>query len=138
MKIALQVLGHLLLNLTIAFGPLVAALILNPYWHDGAVILANLWFLGVVIVATQRRAPVHYDSFLSWWRDRANWWVKWDGTKPQRHSCQWEHRADPGEEEHGKNPGKRYCKVCGREQWGFYHRFGNTRVTWMDVPAYEE
>ena len=50
------------------------------------------------------------------------------------HSCDWEHRADQGEEEHGKNPAKRYCKTCGREQWAFYHRFGNTRITWEDVP----
>lgn len=50
------------------------------------------------------------------------------------HSCEWEDRAEPGEEEHGKNPAKRYCKVCGREQWAFYHRFGNTCMTWEDAP----
>ena len=47
--------------------------------------------------------------------------------------CEWEHRTDPGEEEHGKNPAKRYCTKCGKCQHGFYHRFGETRVTWEDA-----
>ncbi len=53
------------------------------------------------------------------------------------HTCEWEHRADPSEEEHGKNPAKRHCKVCGRVQYAFYHRFGNTRITWSDAPSHE-
>ena len=50
------------------------------------------------------------------------------------HACEWEYRADPGEEEHGKNPARRYCKICGREQWAFYHRFGDTCISWSDAP----
>lgn len=51
------------------------------------------------------------------------------------HSCEWEYRPDPGEEEHGKNFTRRYCKHCGREQKAFYHKFGNVRITWEDAPA---
>ena len=47
-------------------------------------------------------------------------------------ACEWEQRSDIGEEEHGINLAKRYCKTCGKCQHGYYHRFGDTRVTWED------
>lgn len=31
----------------------------------------------------------------------------------------WEHRTELGEEEHGINPYKRYCKICGKIEWAF-------------------
>jgi hypothetical protein len=48
------------------------------------------------------------------------------------HTCEWEFRPDVGEEEHGINPAKRYCKICGKCQHAYYHRFGDVRVTWKD------
>ena len=48
-------------------------------------------------------------------------------------ACEWEHRIEPGEEEHGKDPSKRYCTQCGKCQHGWYHRFGDTRATWTIV-----
>jgi hypothetical protein len=53
------------------------------------------------------------------------------------HNCEWEHRAEPGEEEHGVNPFKRYCKHCDRVQIAMRHRFGNEfgepRTEWEDL-----
>ena len=37
-----------------------------------------------------------------------------------------------GEEEHGYDPSKRYCKKCNKCQHGMYHRFGDMRVEWID------
>jgi len=31
----------------------------------------------------------------------------------------WEYRADKGEEEHGVNPYKRYCKICEKVEVAF-------------------
>lgn len=47
--------------------------------------------------------------------------------------CQWEHRTDPGEEEHGKNFAKRYCKICGKVQYAFYYPYGDVRIKWEDL-----
>ena len=46
--------------------------------------------------------------------------------------CEWEQKPDIGEEEHGINPSIRCCKLCGKRRRGFYHRFGDIRVTWED------
>lgn len=48
--------------------------------------------------------------------------------------CQheWEFRVEKGEEEHGLDPSKRYCTKCNKCQHGFYHRFGDIRVEWVD------
>lgn len=55
------------------------------------------------------------------------------------HTCKdWEFRADPGEEEHGVNPFKRYCKGCGKEQHSFYHEYGDIRHEWRDVEKITE
>ena len=48
------------------------------------------------------------------------------------YSCEWEHRIEPGEEEHGLNTTRRYCKICDREQHLYYHRFGDIRYKWID------
>lgn len=47
--------------------------------------------------------------------------------------CEWEYRYEAGEEEHGKNPAKRYCKICNRNQHSFYHKFGDIRIEWRDL-----
>lgn len=49
------------------------------------------------------------------------------------HTCIWEYRTDNGEEEHGINTSRRFCKTCNREQHSFYHPYGNIRITWEDV-----
>jgi hypothetical protein len=48
------------------------------------------------------------------------------------HTCEWEFRPDIGEEEHGLNYAKRYCKICGKCQRRYFHRFGDIRMTWED------
>jgi hypothetical protein len=49
------------------------------------------------------------------------------------HKCSnWEHRVEPGEEEHGKNYYKRYCVVCDKVQILMFHRYGNVRTSWVD------
>lgn len=45
--------------------------------------------------------------------------------------CEWEHRADPGEEEHGKNWAKRHCVHCGRCQKAFFRRYDGV-IEWED------
>jgi hypothetical protein len=51
------------------------------------------------------------------------------------HRCtNWQTWADPGEEEHGHNPSRRRCADCGKIQHAYFHRFGNTRITWSDAP----
>ncbi len=45
---------------------------------------------------------------------------------------EWEFRVEKGEEEHGMDPSKRYCKKCNKCQHGYYHRYGDIRVTWED------
>ena len=69
-----RIAGRFLANTSIAFGPLVAALIINRWNHDAAVILANLWLAAFLVMATQRRHPGHYNSYPAWFADRANWW----------------------------------------------------------------
>lgn len=51
--------------------------------------------------------------------------------------CQWECRCDAGEEEHGINPGKRYCKICNKIQYSYYHRFGDTRIEWTSDTKFD-
>ncbi len=52
------------------------------------------------------------------------------------HKCKWEHSADPGEEEHGKNPYRRRC-ACGREQIAIHRRFCEPRIIWLDCKDLE-
>jgi len=54
------------------------------------------------------------------------------------HICEWEFRTDPGEEEHGPNTTRRFCKICNRRQNLFYYRFGNVRYSWKDEVKPEE
>lgn len=46
--------------------------------------------------------------------------------------CEWEFGKNAGEEEHGVNPGRRHCAVCGKCQKVFYSRFAETPVSWED------
>ncbi len=89
----LKIFGRFIAFIAIAFGPVIAALILNQWYHDAAVILANLWLVAAIIVMSQRRAPCYYDSYRAWYADRANWWKKF----PQR-------GANAGSEPHEGSP----------------------------------
>ncbi len=70
---ATTLIRRILLSWCIVFGPLVAALVLNRWWHDGAVILANLWLFAFIYILTLRRQPCDYGSYADWWADRDNW-----------------------------------------------------------------
>lgn len=72
-----RVLGRLVVHLCIAFGLLIAALVVAPWSHPTAQVLAYAWFLTLVATATMKRPPSHYGSHAEWWRDRANWWVEY-------------------------------------------------------------
>jgi len=43
---------------------------------------------------------------------------------------EWEFRTIIGEEEHGLDPSRRFCTKCGKCQRGWYHRYGDVRITW--------
>jgi hypothetical protein len=44
----------------------------------------------------------------------------------------WEFRTVIGEEEHGLDPSRRFCIKCGKCQRGWYHKYGDVRITWED------
>ncbi len=76
----LKIFGRFIAYIAIAFGLPIAALILNRWNHDAALILANVWLVAAIVVVSQRRAPCYYDSYAAWYADRANWRKKF----PQR------------------------------------------------------
>ena len=48
----------------------------------------------------------------------------------------WEFRAREGEEEHGLDGSKRYCKRCGKVQYSQHHPYGDIRVSWHNNPVW--
>jgi len=61
----------------------------------------------------------------------SNLWHKLNRLIPHVHK--YEHRCDEGEEEHGVNYAKRYCRWCGHEQW-LFARPVTMEQSWKDSP----
>lgn len=69
-----RLLGRLVVNVTIAFSLLILALLINPWSHTAAQVLAHVWLVAFVVTAFfMKRPPSHYDGYLAWWADRRNW-----------------------------------------------------------------
>lgn len=70
-----RVLGRLAQSMLIVFSLPVVALLISPYSHLTAQVLANAWVFVLFGVITMRRPPADYGSYTAWWLDRDNWWV---------------------------------------------------------------